>query len=430
MVCPSEETPKGSLWLSKLDMMIRTPYSHSKVLFVYTPPSNFFDTNTMKEALSRALVPFYPMAGRLILNNETGRYEIDCNAKGALFIDAESIHALVDFGDYLRLDFQLKEVVFPVCDYTGGLSSFPLLLVQATHFSCGSVCLGFAQHQHVGDGTSQLHFINSWARLAKGLDLSVQPIHDRVNYLISRDPPQVKFRHLEYEPSLPSLPPKGLSGEMVTETECIFKLTKEQVNGLKLNATSQDETTYKLSTFEVQSGHVWRSVCLARGLADDQDVKLYIPVEGRSRLNDMEVPPGYCGNILFYAACVEKAGDVASKPLWYAASKIHEAIKKMDNVEYLRSAIDFVESHQDLMAIVRGPQTPTCPNLTINSWARLPCYEADFGWGRPKFIGVNGIKHDGNVYITTSSNGDGSFLVAIKLFTPHMTLFKHYFYNI
>lgn len=227
MVCPAKETPKGHFWLSKLDMMVRSPYTHTKVLFLYSPPtssSNCFDPNIMKEALGRALVPFYPMAGRLIFNEENSRYEIDCNAKGALFIEAESTHALADFGEYWRPDSQLKEVVFPVCDYTGGLSSFPLLLVQLTRFSCGNVCLGYAQHHHVGDGASQLHFNNSWARLAKGLDLSVHPIHDRATYLAPRVPPQVKFRHLEYEPSLPSLIPKGLSGEYVFQKcmLCVF----------------------------------------------------------------------------------------------------------------------------------------------------------------------------------------------------------------
>uniref|UniRef100_A0A803MBV0 Uncharacterized protein n=1 Tax=Chenopodium quinoa TaxID=63459 RepID=A0A803MBV0_CHEQI len=94
MVHPAKETPKGSLWLTKLDMIIRAPYSHTDVLYFYSPNntscSKFFHTNILGEALSKALVLFYPMAGRLKLNNENGRYEIDCNAKVALFIEAES----------------------------------------------------------------------------------------------------------------------------------------------------------------------------------------------------------------------------------------------------------------------------------------------------------------------------------------------------
>ncbi|XP_021747231.1 anthranilate N-benzoyltransferase protein 2-like [Chenopodium quinoa] len=427
IVRPAEETPKGSLWLSKLDMIIRQPYSHTNVLHLYTKA---FDTDVFEEALSRALVPFYPLAGRLKFNDDNGRYEIDCNAKGVVFVEAESTKALADFGDYLSPDPQLMKGVFPTCDYSGGVNSFPILLVQLTRFKCGSICLGFATHHRVCDGSSHYDFVNSWARLVRGLDLDVYPVHDRVAYLAPRNPPQVKFRHLEYEPSIPTLAPKGLSGEMITTTECIFKLTRDQVNSLKLQATSQEVTNYKLSTFEIQAGHVWRSVCKARGLANNQDVKLYITANGRPRLKDMAIPQGYCGNILFHATCIEKAGDVTCKPLWYVASKIHEAIKKLDDIEYLKSAIDFVESHPNLSDIIHGPQTYTSPNFSINSWARLPCHEADFGLGEPLFTGINGLKFEGQTCITPSSTGDGSFSVTIKLFTSHMKAFKEYFYKI
>ncbi|XP_021735737.1 anthranilate N-benzoyltransferase protein 1-like [Chenopodium quinoa] len=212
MVRPAKETPKGSLWLSKLDIIIRPPNSHTNVIHFYSPhktSSKIFDVNIFEEALSKSLVSFYPMAGRLKFNNENERYEIDCNAKGVLFIEAESTKALADFGDYLRLDSQLRKVVFPKCDYSRGLSSFPLLLVQLTRFKCSSVCLGYAPHHHVADGSSNFHFLNSWARLARGLDLNVYPVHDRATYLAPRNPPQVMFRHLEYEPSLPPFTTKG-----------------------------------------------------------------------------------------------------------------------------------------------------------------------------------------------------------------------------
>ncbi|KMT07660.1 hypothetical protein BVRB_6g147850 [Beta vulgaris subsp. vulgaris] len=210
----------------------------------------------------------------------------------------------------------------------------------------------------------------------------------------------------------------------------MFKLTKDQVATLKLHATSQEAPSYKLSTFAIEAAHVWRTACRARGLADDQDVNLYISVNGRSRLKDVTLPQGYCGNIIFFALCKEKAGDVMSKPLWYSASKVHEAVKKMDDIEYLRSAIDFVELQPDITPLIRGPHTSNCPNLTIISWARLAFHDADFGWDRPHFTGINGIKYDGLTYITPSSNGDGSSSVGIKLFTPHMALFNEYFYDL
>ncbi|KAL9240914.1 hypothetical protein vseg_015080 [Gypsophila vaccaria] len=186
MVRPSDETPRSSLWLSRLDTMRRQPDSHTRVLFVYqpnksqniTPPSSkpFLDTSILKKSLEKALVPFYTMAGRLQINKSNGRYEIDCNVDGALFIEAESICDLTDLGNETKPNTELKNKLFPTCDYSKGLSWIPLLMVQLTRFKCGGVCLGFAQHHHVADGSSHVLFINSWARLAKGLDINVDGV--------------------------------------------------------------------------------------------------------------------------------------------------------------------------------------------------------------------------------------------------------------
>ncbi|KAK9749216.1 hypothetical protein RND81_02G110500 [Saponaria officinalis] len=85
----------------------------------------------------------------------------------------------------------------------------------------------------------------------------------------------------------------------------------------------------------------------------DQEVKLYIPVDGRSRLKDPGVPEGYFGNAVFFAICIAKAGDVIHRPIWYIASKIQESIDKMDD-EYLRSSIDHLEERQGLPEPMMG----------------------------------------------------------------------------
>jgi omega-hydroxypalmitate O-feruloyl transferase len=54
-------------------------------------------------SLSKLLVPYDYMAGRLNLNPEEGRLEIDCNGGGALFAAATS---------ELTLD-QLPDIVYP-----------------------------------------------------------------------------------------------------------------------------------------------------------------------------------------------------------------------------------------------------------------------------------------------------------------------------
>lgn len=213
--------------------------------------------------------------------------------------------------------------------------------------------------------------------------------------------------------------------------EGFFTISKSQINALKLEATSEGANQgYTLSKYQVVAGHVWRSSCKARGLANDQLVKLYIPIDARSRLWDPTPPKGYYGNLVFFTACIAKAGDIMFKPLWYAASKIHEALEKMKNVEYLKSSVDYLELQPHPVTLFTGADSVTCPNLLIiNSWGRFPFHEADFGWGSPEYFGNGGVKSEGLAFLIPSPKEDNSFSLSINLFKVHMPLFEQCFYD-
>ncbi|CAB4284879.1 unnamed protein product [Prunus armeniaca] len=154
---------------------------------------NFFNSGLLNQALSKALVPFYPMAGCFKLNHHNGRLEIDCNLQGVLFVVAESNCALDDFGDFAPpSDFR---TLIPAFDYSGGISSYPILVlqVQVTHFQCGGVSLGVGMDHRIADGVSNMHFVNTWSDIARG-DLTniTQPFMDRT-LLGARNPPQPAY---------------------------------------------------------------------------------------------------------------------------------------------------------------------------------------------------------------------------------------------
>ncbi|XP_035846183.1 shikimate O-hydroxycinnamoyltransferase [Helianthus annuus] len=99
MVKPAEETPKVKLWNSCLDLI--APNFYTLMVYFYWPNGapNFFDTKVMKDGLSRALVAFYPIAGRL-RQGKDGRSEIDCQGQGVLFLEAESDGVIDDFAEF------------------------------------------------------------------------------------------------------------------------------------------------------------------------------------------------------------------------------------------------------------------------------------------------------------------------------------------
>lgn len=426
MVQPATETPQLRLWNSNVDLVV--PNFHTPSVYFYRPTGspNFFDGKVLKEALSRALVPFYPMAGRLC-RDEDGRIEIDCKGQGVLFVEADSDGVVDDFGDFAPT-LELRQLI-PAVDYSQGIESYALLVLQITHFKCGGVSLGVGMQHHAADGASGLHFINTWSDMARGLDLTIPPFIDRT-LLRARNPPQPQFPHVEYQPppTLKVTAENAPNSETVPETSVsIFKLTRDQINALKAKS-KEDGNTVNYSSYEMLAGHVWRSTCMARGLTQDQETKLYIATDGRARLRP-SLPPGYFGNVIFTATPVAVAGDLKSKPIWYAASKIHDQLALMDN-DYLRSALDYLEMQPDLKALVRGAHTFKCPNLGITSWSRLPIHDADFGWGRPIFMGPGGIAYEGLSFILPSPTNDGSQSVAISLQAEHMKLFKKFLYDI
>ncbi|GFP91737.1 rosmarinate synthase [Phtheirospermum japonicum] len=127
VIKPTTATPITNLWISSLDALMPTNY-HTRTLYFYrsTGGPNFFDVTVLKAALSRALVEFYPVAGRLKMD-KNGRIEIDCNGKGVLFVEGEAdgdMDVLGDFGPKPELS------LIPTVDYSKGIGSYPLFLLQ------------------------------------------------------------------------------------------------------------------------------------------------------------------------------------------------------------------------------------------------------------------------------------------------------------
>jgi len=165
--------------------------------------------------MARALVAFYPLAGRLGVD-EDGRLEISCNGEGALFVVSRSYLAAQDI-DFSKPSPQLRRMFVPrieplslilavqvtddifelrstlsrvrTCSTTAAIS----LHHQVTFLKCGGVVLGVAVHDSAVDGMSRFHFVQAWSAFSKDGDGAAieLPIHDRA-LLRARSPPVVR----------------------------------------------------------------------------------------------------------------------------------------------------------------------------------------------------------------------------------------------
>ncbi|TYG66199.1 hypothetical protein ES288_D06G248900v1 [Gossypium darwinii] len=331
MIRPAQDTPKERQWISNLDVVV--PTDHVPLLFFYKPngSSDFFKPQVLQEALSKTLVQFYPMAGRLG-RDENGRLEILCNAEGVLWIEAETASAMDDLDGFTPCS-KLRKLV-PTADYSGDISSYPLIMAQVTTLKCGGVCLGIATHHTLTDGTTAFHFISSWSEIARGLpQISMPPLIDRT-LLRARVPPIHRFHHLEYDPP-PSLNTSTSLGPNTHKpsTVSVFKITQNQLNTLKAKSWEHGNKT-NYNTYIILAAYIWRCATKARGLSYDQPTKLNMPVNGRPRLHP-PLPSTYVGNAMFAASLITLSGNLQSEPFVNTLERVHGTLKRMNN-EYLR----------------------------------------------------------------------------------------------
>ncbi|KAJ0965103.1 hypothetical protein J5N97_026241 [Dioscorea zingiberensis] len=424
MVVPDKETPKHRLWLSNIDLLNHRDYS--PLLFLYKPNGStpnhdfFFSVETLKKALAKALVTFYPLAGRLAFD-ENGRLEVDCNAEGVLFSVARAHCTVEAFGDF-RPSPAARQLLVPSVT-----ESSILMLFQLTLFQCGGVCLGYATHHSVVDGVATFHFINSWSDIARGaadINNIVPPFLDRT-VLRSRSPPIVRFNHKELTDE--QLYSKRISLEDLNqpcETISILTISKDQLNRLKHGFNGERN----LTTFKAVAVHLWRTACKARELADEQDTRLFMYADARARLRP-PLPKGYLGNAVVRVSTNLQVGELVRKPFELGVAKIEETMKRQLDDEYLRSFVDLFETLKDEKRIILGSRLFKRTDFIVISWLALPIYEADFGWGKPCFMGRASMSNVGQAYILRSPGDSGGVSLAITFEAQNMVRFKEIFYS-
>ncbi|KAJ3691010.1 hypothetical protein LUZ61_020174 [Rhynchospora tenuis] len=129
-VVPSDETPKGRLWLSNLDHIAPRGYVGTVNFYNKTEATNFFSVEKLKAALSKVLVLFYPLAGWHVVGSD-GRIELDCNAEGCLFVRAQ-LERTFDGINVMPSNRELEDLFVPSVEMAG--SSPVMLMIQVKIF--------------------------------------------------------------------------------------------------------------------------------------------------------------------------------------------------------------------------------------------------------------------------------------------------------
>ncbi|KAK3130118.1 hypothetical protein QOZ80_6BG0489160 [Eleusine coracana subsp. coracana] len=417
LVAPSEETPRRTLWLSNLDLAV--PKTHTPLVYYYPKPEGtndgsppFFDPARLREALARALVPFYPLAGRLA-TGPGGRIEIDCTGEGALFSVARA-----DFtGDEVFRDFEpspeARRLLVPFAE--SGEPPCVLAMVQVTFLKCGGVTVGTGMHHVTMDGAGAFQFIRTWTALSRGESPpDASPFHDRT-LLRSRSPPHVPFDHPVYSPSYLNGTPRAF-------------VTRVYAVPPKLLADIKSRCAEGASTYCAVTAHLWRAMCVARGLPADSETRLRVPANIRQRLRP-PLPASYFGNAIVRDLVTVKVGDVLSpRPLGFVADRIKRAVSRVDDA-FVRSVIDYLELESEKGSQAARGQFMPESDLWVVSWLGMPIYDADFGWGRPGFVAPAQMFGSGTAYVTQGPDKDDPVSVLFALEPEYLHCFEKAFYG-
>ncbi|CAN6372003.1 unnamed protein product [Urochloa humidicola] len=365
VVTPSEpvETTTSTIKLSSFDLPLYT--IPSTVLLMFEDPIHDAAEN-IKRALSQTLVPYYPIAGRIIAGANGGEVHIHCNGEGVTFVSATANCALkeamsLDRSPGARTLLDELAVYYPAmrCGPTD-----PLLLMQVTEFSCGGFVVGVTANHAVGDGAGWAQFLQAVDELARGFSApSVEPVRWD-DSLPNRPQPVVSLSQL-----MTSLDPlDGLACLDIT-------VPSRVINSIKAEYASRFNGK-TCTSFDAVSAVLWQ--CRTRAIMSDPETPALF-LFGVNLREYLGAKKGYYGNCASGQPVIATSGVVANGDIMDLVAMIKESKEKIPE-QFKKEDTNLqkpVDQKRQLDHQLRYNM------LTASSWRNLGFDRVDFGSGRP-----------------------------------------------
>ncbi|KAJ4956845.1 hypothetical protein NE237_013628 [Protea cynaroides] len=399
-VCPTMKTYDGFYYLSPFDEALMGPLD---ILFSFEMDGkrteNLFET--IKQALAKALVHFYPLAGRF-KQDPDGRFVVKCIGEGVPFVEAVANCDLGEFGDFTIPNLpKLRKLIHASNEVKNPLD-VPPFAVQVTRFKCGGFVLGIATNHSICDGAALMAFMKSWADLARGLPLSVPPFLDR-----SIMKPRQLLNNIS--PTREDVSKVPLIRRDVQSVFKSFCFDPKKLMHLKKIAM-EDGNIKKVTDFELIIAFMWCARTKALKINIAEPSKLLIAIDGRKRLGS-SLPKGYFGNAIYVPGCECSAGELIERPLSFAVDQMKSAIESVP----IQSLNDYIEA--------ASRKIPLDEAIVGNKWSRLPSNDIDFGWGSPKQF-TNASPQKEIAIVHAQSKDSKNKILTLGLPPPDMKAFE------
>lgn len=367
LVTPSEPTPGGYLPLSLLD---RLPAMRSYVDMIHVFRSGQEPARVIREALGRALVPYYPVAGRFATSREDGQLYVDCSAEGVWFVEAYADCRLDDV-DYLECQPLMipAEQLFP--SPPAGVDRDALtFLLQVTEFKCGGFVIGFKCSHCLFDAIGVGQFILAVSELARGLPQpTIKPVWCRESFPGPANFHQLYDRQSSTAPTVPLPPPPTFQLE-----HCTMDIPLDLIS--KLKNSFLKETGKNCSVFDVMTAFVWQCRTRAVGLPPDAGLTLNFPANVRQELHrELPADGGYYGNCVYHIVVEAASGEIADAPLFDVVRRIGSA-KESLSAKFAK----WLKGDPDETPL---PSSFSYGSMSFTDLRRAAFVKSDYGWGPP-----------------------------------------------
>ncbi|KAL3738517.1 hypothetical protein ACJRO7_019964 [Eucalyptus globulus] len=310
----------------------------------------------VKGALAKALVYYYPLAGR-IREGPDHKLLVDCTGEGILFVEADADVSLEELSDSMQPPCGFLDEV--LCDVAGSgdIIGCPLLSVQVTRLRCGGFILGIRLNHTISDSFG----LKTVPRGSCG----TRPRE----ILNARDPPRVTCTHHEFDDIVIDTGSAAIMSDPKNMAHRSFFFGPREVASIKKRLPHH--LVSRSSTYELLTACLWKCRTIALEIKPDEVVRLSCVINAPG----LGVPRGYYGSTSVIAMVLSKAGHLCTSPLGYAVELVKKA-KEMVGQEYVRSSID-------ASVIKGGLKHTTVRNYVVSNTTKVGFEEADFGWGTP-----------------------------------------------
>ncbi|KAJ3688447.1 hypothetical protein LUZ61_017611 [Rhynchospora tenuis] len=375
IIRPAIPTPYEFKPLSDIDDQEALRFYNTGVIFC---PKNHLmsgqdPAQIIKSALEKALVYYYPFAGR-IHEGPDRKLVVECNGEGIVFVEADADVRLEDFGDAFCPPIPCHEDLLCVPETpVGDVINRPLLYIQVTRLKCEGFIFGI-QHCHcMADSSGIAQFLAALGELARGANCpSVQPLWAR-EILSARVMTHITHRHPEYDytPEKYSLPYDSLVHRSFFFSQKEISVLKEHLSPkLRRFATK----------FELIAACLWKCRTIAVGYNPREKVRLMFVVDARGK-RSLKIPKGYYGTALAFPVAEAEAGELCQHQLSYAVQLVTEAKARATADGYMQSVADLLVS-KGRPHFAMDSRTFLVSELTHNGLEGI-----DFGWGKPVYLG-------------------------------------------